>query len=205
MASRRSRSSAGRMMAAPCLRNPQCGDRVTSGISITSRTNWPPPNNVGKGIAGSPSEATRLEALHLFRLAQLIHRAAGGDRPNRGDAIAADPDIPVVEVDGRVAMARHKLDLVAELQPVRRGLDRETAVLVRSALINGGGFVPHIRRPGIESERLQARIDNRAVLGRPAHYRRPHEEARLEGMRRLAVAVEITAVIGVHEDVGAAL
>jgi hypothetical protein len=32
-----------------------------------------------------------------------------------------------------------------------------------------------------------------------------HEEARLEGLRRGAVAVEVAAIIGVHEDVGAAL
>jgi hypothetical protein len=37
------------------------------------------------------------------------------------------------------------------------------------------------------------------------HCRGPHEEARLEGLGRGAVAVEIAAVIGVHEDVGAAL
>src|SRR4030088_2500803 len=41
--------------------------------------------------------------------------------------------------------------------------------------------------------------------GGPLLPRRPHEEARLEGMVRRPVAVEIAAVTGVHEDVGAAL
>jgi hypothetical protein len=40
---------------------------------------------------------------------------------------------------------------------------------------------------------------------RAAHHRRPDKEARLEGLGRRAVAVAITPVIGVHEDVGAAL
>jgi len=39
----------------------------------------------------------------------------------------------------------------------------------------------------------------------PAHHRRPHECARLEGLGRLAVAVAVPPVIGGHEDVGAAL
>jgi hypothetical protein len=43
------------------------------------------------------------------------------------------------------------------------------------------------------------------VLGRAAHHRRRHEEARLEGLGRGAVAVEVAAIISVHEDVGAAL
>jgi hypothetical protein len=34
-----------------------------------------------------------------------IYGAAGGDRPDLLDAVAADPDIPVIEVDGRVAVA----------------------------------------------------------------------------------------------------
>ena len=59
--------------------------------------------------------------------------------------------------------------------------------------------------PGIEGERLEARVDDGAVLGRAAHHRRPHKEARLEGLGRLAVAVAVPAIIGGHEDVGAAL
>jgi hypothetical protein len=46
---------------------------------------------------------------------------------------------------------------------------------------------------------------NRAVVGRAAHHRCPDEEARLERLGRGSVAVEVAAVIGVHEDVGAAL
>src|SRR5215469_13203797 len=35
----------------------------------------------------------------------LIDRAAGGDRPELLDAVVADADVPVVEVDRRVAVA----------------------------------------------------------------------------------------------------
>src|SRR5260370_3043875 len=59
--------------------------------------------------------------------------------------------------------------------------------------------------PDSKANAFEAGIDDRAVLRRAAHHRRPHEKARLEGLGRGAVAVEIAAVIGAHEDVGAAL
>jgi hypothetical protein len=49
---------------------------------------------------------------------RLIHRAAGGDRPELFDAIGADADILIVEVDGRVAITGDQPDLVAEPKPV---------------------------------------------------------------------------------------
>ena len=78
-------------------------------------------------------------------------------------------------------------------------------MFVGGALVGRGGLVADQRRTGIEGERLEAGVDDGAVLGRAAHRRRPDEEARLEGLGRGAVMVEIAAVIGVHEDVGAAL
>jgi hypothetical protein len=59
--------------------------------------------------------------------------------------------------------------------------------------------------PGIEGQRLQAGVDDGAVRGRAAHHRRPDKETRVEGFGRRAVMVAVAAVIGVHEDVGAAL
>ena len=47
-----------------------------------------------------------------------IHRTAGGDRPELLDAVAADADVPVVEVDGGVAMAGDEAGLVADLETV---------------------------------------------------------------------------------------
>jgi hypothetical protein len=61
-----------------------------------------------------------------------INRAPRGDRPDLLDAVAADADIPVVEVDGRVAVAGDQPDLVAEPEPVGGSRDGEPAVLVGS-------------------------------------------------------------------------
>jgi hypothetical protein len=47
-----------------------------------------------------------------------INRAAGGDRPDLLDTVAAHADIPVVKVDGRVAVAGDQADLVAKPGPV---------------------------------------------------------------------------------------
>jgi len=50
-------------------------------------------------------------------------------------------------------------------------------VLVGGALIGCGGLVADERRAEIEGEGRQAGIDDRAVLGRLAHHRRPYEKA----------------------------
>jgi hypothetical protein len=42
------------------------------------------------------------------------------------DAVIADADIPVVEVDGRVAVAGDEADLVSETEPVGGGRDAIT-------------------------------------------------------------------------------
>jgi hypothetical protein len=50
-----------------------------------------------------------------------VHRPSRGDRPELLDAVGADADVPVVEVDGRVAMAGDEADLVAECEAVGGG------------------------------------------------------------------------------------
>src|SRR5215471_13147010 len=84
-----------------------------------------------------------------------INRAAGGDGPELLDAVVADADVPVVEVDGRIAVAGDQPDLVAEPEPVGGGRDREPAVLVGGALIGCGGLVADERRARVESQRLE--------------------------------------------------
>src|SRR5436190_17077444 len=120
-----------------------------------------------------------------------VHRAAGGDRPELLDAVGADAAVPVVQVDGRVAMAGDQAELVAEPEAVGGGRDGEAAVFVGGALVGGGGLVTNQRRTRVEGERLEAGVDDDAVLGRTAHHRRPHEKARLGGLARRAVAVEL--------------
>ena len=80
-----------------------------------------------------------------------IHRAAGGDRPELLDAVLADADIPVVEVDCRVAVAGDQPDLVAEPEPIGGGRKGEPSVLVGGALVGRGGLVADERRARIES------------------------------------------------------
>ena len=79
-----------------------------------------------------------------------INSAAGADRPELLDAVAADADTQVVEVCGWVATAEDQADLVAESEPAGGGRDGEPAVLVRRALIGCGGVVPDERRPRID-------------------------------------------------------
>ena len=47
------------------------------------------------------------------------HRAARGDRPQRLDAAVAHADVPVVEIDRRIAVAGNQLQLVADLEARR--------------------------------------------------------------------------------------
>src|SRR3984893_4191033 len=118
-----------------------------------------------------------------FRYGQstnLINHTTRGDRPELLDAVGADADVPVVEVDGRVAVAGDQADLVAEPKAVGGGRDGEAAVLVGGALVGRGGLVANERGAGIEGERLEASVDDGTVRGWAAHRRRPDEDARLE-------------------------
>ena len=92
-------------------------------------------------------------------------------------------------------MAGHEADLVAEPEAIGGAGDAPAAVLVGGALVCGGGLVADEGRAGIEGERLEAGVDDRAVFGRVAHHRRLYEEARLEGLGR--GAVEVAAIVGV--------
>src|ERR1700736_6386870 len=88
----------------------------------------------------------------------LINRPTGGDWPELLDAVAADADIPVVEVDGRVAVAGDEADLVAEPEAVGGACDAEAAALVAGAFVGGGGLVADERRAGGEGELPRARV-----------------------------------------------
>jgi hypothetical protein len=77
----------------------------------------------------------------VFRYLNLVDRTAGSDRPGLLDAATAHADIPVVEVDGRVAVTGDQPDLVAEPKPVGGGRNREPVVLVGGTLVGRGGLV----------------------------------------------------------------
>jgi hypothetical protein len=133
----------------------------------------------------------------LAALGNSIHRTSRCNRPELFDAVVADGDVPVIEVDGRVAMAGDEAELVAEAEPIGGARDAETACASGRPLVGGGRFVADEQQATVEGERLEAGVDDRAVLRRVAHHRRPDEQARLERPRRRAIAVEIAAVIGV--------
>ena len=63
-------------------------------------------------------------------------------------------------------MAGDQAQLVAEGEAVGGGRDGEAAMLVGGALVGGGGPVADERRPGVEGQRLEAGVDDGAVLGR---------------------------------------
>ena len=66
-----------------------------------------------------------------------MHSPRAVYRPELLDAVAADADVPVVEVDGGVAVAGDDAQLVADVDPIRRPRDAEPAVLVGGALAAG--------------------------------------------------------------------
>ncbi len=105
-----------------------------------------------------------------------INGAAGGDRPELFDAVGTDADIPVVEVDGRVAVAGDEADLVAEPEAVGGG----RGGCARRRRARGS------RRAGIESQRLEAGVSPRPGGSSLS----PTRQAQLEGLGRRAVAVE---------------
>src|SRR5260370_21668502 len=90
----------------------------------------------------------------------LIHRPSRRDRPDAFDAVLPDADIPVVEVDGRVAMAGDELYLVAELQAIGGGGDAEPARLVGGALLGRGPLRPPRRRALVPGGPPGARRDD---------------------------------------------
>jgi hypothetical protein len=87
-----------------------------------------------------------------------INRAPRGDRPELFDAVAADGDVPVVKVDGRVAVAGDQADLVAQSEAVGGTRDAEPAVLVGGAPVGGDGLVADERRARGEGEAPSRRL-----------------------------------------------
>ena len=57
----------------------------------------------------------------------------------------------------------------------------------------------------IDGEAFQAAVDDHPVVGDPAHHRRQYEQAMLKLMHRVAIGVQDSAIVSVHEDIGAGL
>ena len=78
------------------------------------------------------------------RLTSINHTSCG-DGPELLDAVAADADILVLEVDGRVEVARYQANLVDEA--VGGARNAEPSVRVGGALVNRGGLVAYQTGP----------------------------------------------------------
>jgi hypothetical protein len=118
---------------------------------------------------------------------------------------AAHADIPVVQVDGRVAVARDQPYPVAQPQALGLGAEAQLAVLVRDRDHLDVLAAVHPRRSFLGAVGFEAGIDDRAIRGRRAHHGREHEQAVLELGVAAAIDAADAGVVGVHERVGAAL
>src|ERR1700733_2622897 len=117
----------------------------------------------------------------------LRHCPTRRDWPQALDARSPNADVPVVTVDGRVAMAGLEPELLAEARRLPSPGDDELPMLIGRPCVGHTGTVPHDRGTAVERQRLEARVDDRKVAARRAHDRRQHEE-RLCRWRGLVIA-----------------
>src|SRR5690349_8534984 len=144
------------------------------------------------------------------RLASAIHgaltaRAARRDGPQRLDTTVSHPDVPVMKVDGRIAVARNQHQLLAELEPRGLGAQLDLAVLVGDAEHLEIGPAVHPGHALLRAVRFQSCVDDRTLGVRHAHHGREHEQAVLEVAVAAALAAFDLRVFDVHEHVGADL
>src|SRR3546814_7157528 len=99
--------------------------RLSPGIADANRRR---PGSIEGRMQGRLQPAGRMNSA-------LQQRAARRDRPQRLDPIAADADIPIVEVDRGIAVPRDQPELVAdpEAAVIAAAAKSERAVLVGSA------------------------------------------------------------------------
>src|SRR5262245_65406179 len=76
-------------------------------------------------------------------------RTAGVDRPQRLHASLADTDVPIMQIDRRIAVAGDEPELFAERERPRARPDLEFAVLVRDAGHFDVAAIMHPRRAAL--------------------------------------------------------
>src|ERR1700719_3944540 len=131
----------------------------------------------------------------------LEHRAAGAHGPDAFDMLVADADEPVVKVHGRVAVPRDEPDLFAEHEAMIAA-DIEPAMLVGRPRVSYAVAARDQRHAGIDAQRLEAGVDDRAVRRRRAHDGGEQEQRVLEFGNGFAVAIEVASIVRVHEHIG---
>src|SRR5262249_22441026 len=100
---------------------------------------------------------------------------AGVDRPQRLHAPVSDPDIPIMQIDRRVAVSGDEPELFAERQGPRARPDLEFTVLVRDAGHFDVGAIMHPRGAALGAVGLEARVHDCSVRRRHADNRREHK------------------------------
>src|SRR5215831_7014503 len=135
-------------------------------------------------VAGSPTRFARSTAIRSIivfmrstpprlrlapsALASSEAGTAGVDRPQRLHAPVADTDIPIMQIDRRIAVSGDEPELFAERQRPRARPDLEFTVLVRDAGHFHVGAIMHPRGPALGAVGLEARIHDGPVRRRHA-------------------------------------
>src|SRR5512134_815724 len=132
-----------------------------------------------------------------------LQRPPRADRPEVLHDAAAHADIPVVEVDGRIAMPRHEQQLLAQRRRRRACGDLDEAVLVGGLEVLEARALPHRGHAGIDARGLEPGVHDGAIPSRPAHHRGKHEQGVLEARQRRRPVVP--RVVRIHERVGPGL
>src|SRR5579871_3063845 len=109
-----------------------------------------------------------------------------------------------MKVYRRIAMPGNEQEALAIGHRIL-GRQREFAMLVGWRNIADCVTAMDPRRPGVEGERFQARVDDRLVRPRLAHHRGEDEKTVLEALVEGTLEVEIEAIVDIHEDVRAGL
>ena len=139
------------------------------------------------------------------RSAGAVGLATRRHRPEGLDLSVPDPDIPIVQIRRRVAVARHQPQLVAHLQHAA-GV-KHHAVLVRATDVFDVVAAEHERQAAVDRLDLQAGIDDRPIGLRMAHHLREQEEGIFPFTRveSRTIGIPDASVVGVHERVGPTL
>src|SRR6266851_1119912 len=155
-------------MTARCRREARAGRRLLASTAATEKDYDPPGSHVALRRA-SERQYTAPRAVIGQSCSTRLLRTQTYQSPLPNPPPLAGEGRVGVEVDGGVAVAGDQADLVAEREAVGGGGDGEPAVFVGGALVGRGGLVANDGRARIEGQRLEAGVDDGAVLGRTAH------------------------------------
>src|ERR1700688_1869138 len=151
---------------------------------------------------GSIIRLTTFSSTNVWLRSSQSH-ATRSHRPKCLDATISNRDIPVVDIDGRVAMAGNELKLLVQPQHIMRVVDYTMFVGTLDVLDVG----PPIDdgHAAVDALGLQTCVADGLVRLGLAHDRRVDEEAVFELRDEFAVAVLYPLIVRVHEDIRSAL